>query len=80
MSVFGSNSLVLESLRDRAYGLKDLHSDFISTFGGRIHVVNFFEERKTCLLKFGLFRWEDYVSACLPAYTQILLHFLTRLH
>ena len=56
LCVLGSSPLVLEGLHDRAYGLKDLHSEFISTYARHLDVVNFFEERKTCFFRFGFVR------------------------
>jgi hypothetical protein len=33
----------------------DLHREFVAVSGDDLRVVNFFEERKTCIWKFGLF-------------------------
>ena len=63
----GSDNEIFDGLHYDSDTLKDLHSDFISTFGSKIAMVNFFEERKTRLselkvLNLRIWKWDEYVS------------------
>jgi hypothetical protein len=48
----GSNSSILEGLGYDSLVLKDLHSEFFSSFH-QLQLVNIYEQRKTVLMKFG---------------------------
>jgi len=42
--------------------LLDLDRDFAFLRDGDLKVVNFFEERETCLMRVGPFKWNEFVS------------------
>jgi hypothetical protein len=42
--------------------LLDLHKEFENAIGDKLQVVNFFEQRKTRLLKVWFIQWEEFVS------------------
>lgn len=46
--------------------LLDLHEEFENVFSGKLRVVNFFEQRKTRILKLWFLQWEEWVSRPLP--------------
>ncbi|KAI9775707.1 MAG: hypothetical protein M1816_005776, partial [Peltula sp. TS41687] len=47
----GSNPSILRELAYDSVPLFDLHSQFVAVAGDSLQVVNFFEQRKTCILK-----------------------------
>lgn len=59
----GSNPSILAELAYDSVSLLDLHREFIAATGNNgLRVVNFFEQRKTRLLKTWIFQWEEWVS------------------
>jgi len=58
----GSNRPILDEVVYDSLNLLDLDRDFACLRDGDLKVVNFFEERKTCLMKVGPFKWNEFVS------------------
>jgi hypothetical protein len=42
--------------------LLDLHRQFVAVAKNGLRVVNFFEQRKTRVLRLGFIQWEEFVS------------------
>ena len=61
LRIIGSNPYVLENMHYGSEYLSQLHADFVDLYGGSLSVTNFYEERRTRLIKFGLLQWETYV-------------------
>ena len=57
----GSNPSIVDELEYDSARLLDLHREFM-TIADNLRVVNFFETRKTNLLKVWFFRWNKFVS------------------
>jgi len=57
----GSNPVMLQGLEYGSLLLHDLHRRFVESIPNP-SVVNFFEERKVCILKIGSFQWGKLVS------------------
>ena len=62
LAPIGSSTLLLEELAYDALPLLDMHEEFVNTVGKKLRVVNFFEQRKTLLIKLWFFQWEAFVS------------------
>ena len=58
----GSNPLLLKEVVYDALPLSDLHRDFDDATSKTLQVVNFYETRKTRILKVWFYQWEEYVS------------------
>ena len=58
----GSNPSILGELAYDSVSLLDLHREFMDVTSDGLRVVNFFEERKTRLLKTWIVQWEKFVS------------------
>jgi hypothetical protein len=58
----GSNPSILGGLAYDSVSLLDLHREFVAATRDGLRVVNFFEERKTRLLKAWIVQWEEFVS------------------
>jgi hypothetical protein len=58
----GSNPSILDEVAYDSLSLVDLDRDFAGVIEGDLRVVNFFEERETCVIKAGPFRWNEFVS------------------
>lgn len=58
----GSNPLILADLEYDSVVLSDLHEHFISSARDDLQVVNFYEQRRLCLLQLWFFRWQIFVS------------------
>jgi hypothetical protein len=56
----GSNPSLLEEVAYDALPLLDLHEGFENAVGGKVRVVNFFEQRKTPFLKLWFVQWEEF--------------------
>jgi hypothetical protein len=54
--------MLLRELTYDSIALLDLQEEFESAFGDKLQVVNFFERRKTRLLKAWFVQWEAFVS------------------
>ncbi|KAH6705333.1 hypothetical protein BKA61DRAFT_581101 [Leptodontidium sp. MPI-SDFR-AT-0119] len=61
LRILGSNPSILDGLHYGSELLLSMHNEFIRFYGTRVSVVNFYEERKTRILKFGFLQWEEYV-------------------
>lgn len=61
----GSNPFLLEEVAYDSLPLQDLHTDFENIVGESLKVVNFFETRKTRILKIWFYQWEEMVSEAL---------------
>ncbi|KAI9777909.1 MAG: hypothetical protein M1816_004381 [Peltula sp. TS41687] len=59
----GSNPSILGELAYDSISLLDLHKEFVAVTGDGLRVVNFFEERKTSVLKLWFVRWGAF---CVP--------------
>jgi hypothetical protein len=58
----GSNPSLLQEVTYDSLSLRDLHADFEDAVGNKLHVVNFFEQRKTRILKVWFIQWEEFVG------------------
>lgn len=58
----GSNPLLLREVAYDSIALLDLQEEFENAFSNKLQVVNFFERRKTRLLKVWFVQWEAFVS------------------
>lgn len=58
----GSNVSILDEVAYDSASLLDLHREFTSVIGDNIRVVNFFEQRKVCLLRVWFLQWNAFVS------------------
>jgi hypothetical protein len=58
----GSNPSMLAELAYDAMPLLDLHRQFVAVTKDGPQVVNFFEQRKTRVLKLWFIQWEKFVS------------------
>ncbi|KNG46426.1 alpha beta-hydrolase [Stemphylium lycopersici] len=56
----GSNPLLLQEVAYDTPRLQDLHEEFERARGEQLHVVNFFEQRKTRLFKLWFWQWEEF--------------------
>lgn len=54
-------SIILELAYDSA-PLRDLHQDFVDASANEFRVVNFYEERRTRLIKFWVLSWNEFVG------------------
>ncbi|KAH8595298.1 hypothetical protein B0O99DRAFT_741175 [Bisporella sp. PMI_857] len=61
LRIFGSNPYILDGLQHGSQLVQSMHLNFMHYYQGKITAVNFFEERKTRLLKMGFIQWEEYV-------------------
>jgi hypothetical protein len=59
----GSNPSILAELAYDSVSLLDLHREFVAAAGNVSCVINFFEERKTPILKLWFFQWGEFVSS-----------------
>jgi hypothetical protein len=59
----GSNPSILDEVAYDSASLLDLHREFMSVVGDNLQVINFFEQRKTCIFSVWFFQWNDFVSA-----------------
>jgi hypothetical protein len=59
----GSNPSLLAELHLDAAPLKHLHDDFVNSYGLDVHMVNFYERRRSRLAKLGTYQWEEFVSS-----------------
>ncbi|CAI6226687.1 unnamed protein product [Periconia digitata] len=59
----GSNPLLLGEVVYDALPLSDLHRDFENVLSENVEVINFYETRKTRILKVWFYQWEEY---CVP--------------
>jgi hypothetical protein len=62
----GSNPSLLEEVAYDSLPLLDLDEEFASAASGNLRVVNFFEQRKTRLLKVWFIQWDAFVSEASP--------------
>jgi hypothetical protein len=62
----GSNPSILGELAYDSVSLLDLHREFVAVAGDGLRVVNFFEERKICVLKVWFIQWVAFVSKPRP--------------
>lgn len=58
----GSNPLILANLDYDSVVLSDLHEHFVSSVRDDLQVVNFYEQRRLCLLQLWFLRWQIFVS------------------
>jgi hypothetical protein len=58
----GSNPSILAEVAYDSTTLLDLHRQFVAVAKDGLRVVNFFEQRKTRILKLWFIQWEEFVS------------------
>lgn len=63
----GSNPSLLQEVKYDSLPLLDLHEEFENAVGDKLQVVNFFEQRKTQMLKLWFLQWEEFVSRPVPS-------------
>jgi hypothetical protein len=56
--LLGSNPAVIEGLHYDALPLQNLHTEFVSSYGRSLRVINIYEERRTRFFTFGFLRWD----------------------
>ncbi|KAF2730807.1 hypothetical protein EJ04DRAFT_30403 [Polyplosphaeria fusca] len=56
----GSNPLLLQEIAYDSLSLLDLDDEFENVVGGKLRVVNFFEQRKTRILKAWFIQWDEF--------------------
>ena len=54
--------MLLQEVAYDSLPLLDLHEEFENAVSEKLRVVNFFEQRKTRLLKVWFVQWEEFVS------------------
>jgi hypothetical protein len=58
---------LLEEVAYDSLPLKDLQTDFEEATSENLQVVNFYERRKTQILKIWFYQWEEMVSEALSS-------------
>ena len=58
----GSNPLLLQEVAYHSESLLDLYREFVESSKDKLREVNFFEARKTRLIKAWFIQWEEFVS------------------
>ncbi|KAF2003883.1 hypothetical protein P154DRAFT_519784 [Amniculicola lignicola CBS 123094] len=56
----GSNPLLLQEVVYDSLSLRDLHEGFENALSNKLQVVNFYEQRKTRILKLWFLQWEEW--------------------
>ncbi|KAK1976079.1 hypothetical protein LZ30DRAFT_324763 [Colletotrichum cereale] len=57
----GSNPSILADLGYDAFPLRDLHTNFVKATGTNMQIFNFFEKRRTPLLRMWFVQWQQFV-------------------
>ncbi|KAL8724128.1 MAG: hypothetical protein Q9166_008115, partial [cf. Caloplaca sp. 2 TL-2023] len=56
----GSNPSLLQDVAYDSLPLRDLHEEFENVIGDKLRVINFYEQRKTQVLKLWFIQWEEW--------------------